>query len=560
MGNAVRIDNLSFTYRGADCPALDRLSASVADGSFVVVMGHGGAGKSTLCCTLNGLIPQFHRGRYEGTVTIRGKTAGRTAVAELSRGVGMVFQDFEAQLFCSTVELEMAFGPENRGLTPAEIDVRIASGLDFVGLMHKRRSGTATLSGGEKQRLAIGAVLAAEPDILVLDEATTDLDPEGRREILGLADALRREGRTLIMVDESVETAASADQVWLMKDGCLAASGDPRQVLADRSLLESCGIAPSAPLSLFQALGWPASPLTAEDALAWIDRNPSRVAGRSGSLSCPGGPHRRPLLQAEELSHRYPDSGAAALEGVDLTIGEGEFVAILGRNGSGKTTLAKHFNGLLKPTSGRMLVSGQPTTVCRRHELARRVGYVFQNPDHQIFAPTVRDEVRFGPRVLGEAPQVIERNVAEAMEVTGLTGYEDRIPFLLSRGERQRVAVASVLAVKPQVIVLDEPTTGLDARHQQETMEMLQRLHRLGHTVIIITHAMGIAEAYAERVVLLKEGRILADGHSRRIFADEALLAQASLRPSPLARIGNRLGLRSLTLAGMVQELQEGRG
>jgi energy-coupling factor transport system ATP-binding protein len=206
-----------------------------------------------------------------------------------------------------------------------------------------------------------------------------------------------------------------------------------------------------------------------------------------------------------------------------------------------------------------MVVSGRPTTACRRHELARRVGYVFQNPDHQIFAPTVREEVRFGPRVLGEEAQIIERNVAEAMEVTGLAGYEERIPFLLSRGERQRVAVASVLAVKPQVIVLDEPTTGLDARHQRETMEMLRRLHRLGHTVIIITHAMAIAEAYADRVVLLKEGRIIADGPTRRIFADEALLAEASLRPSPLARIANRLGLQSLTLAGMVQELQEGR-
>ena len=556
MPAAVHIHELSFTYRGGARPALEQVTGAVADGQFVVIMGHGGAGKSTLCSAMNGLVPHFHAGSYGGCVTVKDREVGRHTVSDLSKIVGMVFQDFEAQLFSSTVELEMAFGPENQQLARPEIERRIERYLGIIGLAGKRKRETATLSGGEKQRLCIGATLAAEPAILVLDEATTDLDPEGRREVLSLAAALRAEGRTLVMVDEAAETAIGADQVWLMQNGRIMAQGPPETVLSDLPLLDACGVGVLPTVALFRALGWPGCPLTVAEALHHIEAHgqmPHRPAAPPAkAVSSPAAP----VLAARELSHRYPTAEAPALRDVHLDIGEGEFVAILGRNGSGKTTLAKHFNGLLKPSSGRMLVSGRPTTDCKRHELARQVGYVFQNPDHQIFAPTVREEVSFGLRVLGEDAKTVERNVAEAMAVTGLAGYEDKTPFLLSRGERQRVAVASVLAIKPRVIVMDEPTTGLDARHQHDAMEMLKQLHRMGHTIVIITHAMAVAEAYADRVILMKSGQVIGDGPTRRIFADEALLAAASLAPSPLAQLSNRLGLASLSLAGIIAELQ----
>ncbi len=556
MSDAVHIQNLTFSYRDADRPALNGVTGSIEDGSFVVIMGHGGAGKSTLCCAMNGLIPHFHRGAYEGRVIIRDHDVGHQTVAEMSKFVGLVFQDFEAQLFSSTVELEMAFGPENQQLHRMDIEQRITRYLNFIGLTPKRKKETATLSGGEKQRLCIGSVLAAEPEVLVMDEATTDLDPEGRRGIISLATALREEGRTLIMVDESPEAAVNADQVWLMKDGHLVAQGPPREILADLPLLASCGVGALPTLALFKAMNWPGCPLTVEKALTLMEEHRLIPARRSVPDTSPPRSTGNPVLSARGLSHRYPAGDQTVLKDIDLDIGQGEFIAILGRNGSGKTTLAKHFNGLLKPATGRMLVSGRPTTACKRHELARQVGYVFQNPDHQIFAPTVREEISFGLRVLGEDPKTIERNVAEAMEVTGLAGYDDKTPFLLSRGERQRVAVASVLAIKPQVIVLDEPTTGLDDRHQRDAMEMLKRLHRMGHTVVIITHAMAVAEAYADRVILMKAGKIIGDGPTRVIFSDEALLAEASLLPSPLARLSNRLGLASLTLEGMIEEIR----
>ena len=556
MSGAVCIDQLSFTYRNALRPALAEVSGVIEGGGFVVIMGHGGAGKSSLCGALNGLIPHFFRGDYGGRVIVSGTEIRKSSVAAMARLVGLVFQDFEAQLFSSSVELEMAFGPENFRISHDDMERRIVQYLDFVGLLPMRKRDTATLSGGEKQRLGIAAVLAGEPEVLLMDEPMTDLDPEGRRSVLSLAAALKNHDRTLIMVDNVPEQAMDADRIWVMREGHLAAEGTPQKILTDLPLLQSCGVGIPPIAALFGAMGWPGCPLSPEEALRLIDRyhllprhDIPRFVGSARSCVSP-------VLSAQGISHRYPDSETMALKDVHLDIGDGEFVAILGRNGSGKTTLAKHFNGLLNPTSGRMLIGGRPTTSCRRHELARQIGYVFQNPDHQIFASTVREEVGFGPRVLGEDRQTIERNVAEALEATGLAGYEDRVPFLLTRGERQRVAVASVLAVKPRVIILDEPTTGLDSQCEHDTMEMLKTLHRKGHTVVMVTHSMPLAETYADRIILMKDGRVIADGDTRGIFANENLLAEASLSPSALARLSNRLGLATLSLEGMVREIK----
>jgi energy-coupling factor transport system ATP-binding protein len=244
------------------------------------------------------------------------------------------------------------------------------------------------------------------------------------------------------------------------------------------------------------------------------------------------------------------------LKGIDLTIDEGEFVAILGQNGSGKSTLAKHFNGLLKPTAGRLLIEGRPSTAYRPKNLAEKVGYIFQNPDHQIFCRTVEEEVGFGPKVLGTDPASIRKCVAEALETVGLQGYEKQMPFTLTKGERQRIAVASVLAVRPQVIILDEPTTGLDFNHQRRIMDLFKGLNQKGHTIILITHSMWVAAEYARRTIILKEGAVLLDGLTRRVFAEESLLAQTALKPPPLVQLSNRLGTQALTLTEMVQELR----
>lgn len=554
MGVAISIQDLSFTYAETTRPALRHVNGEVEEGTYVVVMGHEGAGKSTLCCSLNALVPRFFRGEYSGRVLVYGVEVAKARVAEMARRVGLVLQDFEAQLFSTSVELEVAFGPENLRLPRDEIERRIDRYLRFVGLEQMRRREPASLSGGQKQRLAIASVLALEPPVLVMDEPTTDLDPIGREEVLSVADLLRQERRTLLVVEQDPETAVDADQVWLMREGEVVAQGAPRQVLTDLTLLESCGVQPPPTVALFRALGWPGQPLTVEEAIALIQKH-DLARPRPLEVPTPSADSRPIILELRDVDYVYPTRAVEALKGVNLQIREGEFLAIVGQNGSGKTTLAKHLNGLLKPTRGEVLFRGRPLGEIRRTEMARHVGYVFQNPDHQIFSNTVREEVGFSLRVAGMDARTIEERVAEALAVVGLSGYEDQVPFTLTKGERQRVAVASVLAAQPQVIILDEPTTGLDYRHQRSMMEMLRDLHRRGHTVIIITHSMWVAAEYAERVVVMKDGQILLDAPTRLAFAQERVLAEASLRPPPLLRLGNWLGTSGLTLEAMVEEL-----
>ncbi|MGQ9709666.1 MAG: ABC transporter ATP-binding protein [Anaerolineae bacterium] len=555
MGVAISIQDLSFTYAETERPALQHINSEVEEGTFVVIMGHEGAGKSTLCYSLNALVPRFFRGEYAGRVVIHDVEVARARVAEMSQRVGLVLQDFEAQLFSTSVELEVAFGPENLCLPRDEIERRIDRYLRFVGLADMRRREPASLSGGQKQRLAIASVLALEPLVLVMDEPTTDLDPVGREEVLSVSDLLRQERRTLVVVDQDPDTAVDADQVWLMREGEMVAQGPPRPVLTDLALLESCGVQPPPTVALFQALGWPGQPLTVDEAIALI-RQHHLARPRSLPASAAQTNGRPIILELRDVDYVYPTRAVEALKGVNLQIREGEFLAIVGQNGSGKTTLAKHLNGLLKPTRGEVLFHGRPLGEIRRTEMARHVGYVFQNPDHQIFSNTVREEVGFSLRMAGMDPRAVEERVAEALAVVGLSGYEEEVPFTLTKGERQRVAVASVLAAQPQVIILDEPTTGLDYRHQRSMMEMLRDLHRRGHTVIIITHSMWVAAEYAERVVVMKDGQILLDAPTRAAFAQEQVLAEASLRPPPLLRLGNWLGTSGLTLEAMVEELR----
>ncbi len=561
MSQAISIEDLTFTYRGGDFPALQNICSQVAESSFVVLMGHGGAGKSTLCSALNGLVPKFFRGQYQGRVLVRGQEVAHHKVSEMAGIIGMVFQDFEDQLFSTNVELEMAFGPENLRISRLEIERRVQHYLSFVGLEKLRRREPATLSGGQKQRLAIGSVLAMEPEVLVMDEPTTDLDPRGRQEVLSAADRLREKKRTLLIVDHDPETAANADRVWLMRSGQMVAEGRPDKILVDGPTLHSCGVRVPPLVDLFCTMDWPGRPLTVEEAIALLQKHQrARRREYKPGQFVPADSRRPFILQADGLGYIYPRHRSEALRRIDLGIREGEFLALLGQNGSGKTTLAKHFNGLLQPTYGQMLLRGRPTRGYPHRELARLVGYVFQNPDHQIFCNTVYEEVAFGLKMLGEDAKKIEQRVSESLEVVGLEGYEQKVPFALTKGERQRVAVASVLAIQPQVLVLDEPTTGLDDRQQLAMMEMLKHLHERGHTIIIITHCMEVAEKYAERTVVMKDGGILLDGPTRAVFAEEERLATASLRPTSLLRLSNWLGTKALTVGQMVQELQVNHG
>lgn len=557
MSLAISIENLTFTYRGSEQPALRNIQAQIEAGQFIVLMGHGGAGKSTLCCSLNSLVPRFFRGKYLGRVLVNGEEVAQNRVAEMSKKIGLVLQDFEAQLFSTNVELEMAFGPENHCLPREEIGRRIERYLRFMGLENLRNREPSSLSGGQKQRLAIGSVLALEPKVLVMDEPATDLDPLGREEVLSVGKSIQGGGRALLIVDHEPETAAHADQVWLMRDGQLVSTGSPSEILVDLARMESCGIKPLPIVELFHSLKWPGAPLSFEAAIEIIEFHHLAQPLKRQIKTAPSESHPHvPILRTEALRYVYPNYRIEALRGIDLNIYPGEFVAILGQNGSGKTTLAKHFNGLLKPLSGRVWVQNKSTADYRHPEMANWVGYVFQNPDHQIFARTVADEVGFGLKMRKENPKIVEKRVKEALEVVGLQGFEQKVPFALTKGERQCVAVASVLAVQPQVIILDEPTTGLDYGQQRKMMEMLRHLNQIGHTIIVITHSLWVAAEYATRTIVMNNGRILSDGPTRAVFADEPRLSEASLSPPSLVRLSNWLGTEALTVEQMVKELK----
>ena len=559
----IRLDDVSFRYRAGKEPALRAITCHIRPGELVGLLGRSGSGRSTLAATLNGTIPHLVRGDLTGRVHIDGEDIRAKRPRDLADRIGFVFQDFEAQLFSTDVSLEVAFGPENLGVDRAEIARRVERCLGLVRLSHLRHKAPAALSGGQKQRLALASILALEPRMLVLDEPTSDLDPAGRRELLDAIRALRQAGDlTLLMIDPETDEMGWADRLIVLDGGQIAMDGSPAALWNRADELDALGVKGFTLAALAGRLGlrerWPDA-ASAVDAIrrgGW-----QAVAGGAERLHAADGARAlgEVLLEVDGLIHRYPD-GTEALGGVSCAIRRGEFVAILGQNGSGKTTLVKHLNGILAPTAGDIRLAGQslrgqPATV-----LSRRVGLVFQNPDHQIFAERVWDEVAFGPRLQGLSEADVRRRVEEALDAVGLADLGDADPFILTKGSRQRVAVASTLATKPDVIILDEPTTGLDFRELQGMMALIQRLNAAGHTIVIITHAMDIAAAYARRVVLMQGGRILLDGPTREVFADEPRIGQTGLTPPPVVQVGNRLGVPALTLEELVSGLTRDAG
>jgi energy-coupling factor transport system ATP-binding protein len=521
---------------------------------MVVIIGASGAGKSTLVKCLNRVIPGFQAGQLVGEVRLFGRQLVHEKVGELAGTVGMVFQDFEAQLFSTTVRDEIVFGMEQLGVERPEMQRRLGEVLAQVGLTGFESRDPTTLSGGQKQRLAIAALLALRPQVLVLDEPTTDLDPQGRQEIFALLGRMRTEGYTLVLVEHELTAAVAADLVMLLSAGEVVASGPPEQILPQVDLLTRYGVRPRDLDRVFQTLAMKAYPRGLEEAVALVRKNVS-ILPVSSPLILPrkerGKGSKTPLLHLQSVTHVYPGD-TPAVRDVTLAIHEGEFIALLGQNGSGKTTLAKHVSGLLTPTQGRVLLRDREISHVPLHELAQEVSYVFQNPDHQLFADTVEQEVAFGPRNIGLRAVEIEGRVQEALEAVGLNSLCHHDPFLLGRGERQRLAVASLLALRPRVLILDEPTTGLDYPEQRQMMELLRRLHQDGRTIIIITHVPWVAVEYAERALLMSQGQLLWDGPLRTLCTRMDLCTQASFRPPDITLLGLQFGVTPLSVEEFV--------
>ena len=564
-----RLEVCALACRFADPPAQALVDASLAVGAgeLVAIMGESGAGKSTLLRCVNGLVPSLAPAACAGTITLDGVPILGEPVGTLAGRVAMVFQDFEAQLFSTNVRLEVAFGPAQLGVPPDELERRVAASLELVELSDLVGRDPRTLSGGQKQRLAIASILAMAPAVILLDEAATDLDPLGREELYATLQRLRAQGIALVAVEHEIDPLLGADRLCLMRQGSVVASGPPAELARDVDAFVACGVRPHDLAVLARHLGVEL-PLDVEGAVAALRRRgvtaapyaaasasvppraaaSARVPPRADAAASPLG---APILVLDRLSHSYAE-GASAIRDVSLTLGAGEVIALIGRNGSGKTTLAKHLNGLLRASDGSVRLDGADVAALPLDRVAQQIGYVFQNPDDQLFAATVAEEVAFGPRNFGLDGDALAARAAEVLAAVGLAERCDDDPFLLSKGERQRLAVATVLAMAPRVLILDEPTTGLDYPQQRRMLDLVVRLRARGTTIILITHSPWVVAEYAERVLLMHAGRLVFDGAFAAFVADAALRRMAAFEPPPATRVGLALGHVARTVDELV--------
>lgn len=559
--NVIEINDLTFSYKtDPENMAVDHINLIVPKGQFIVIMGPSGAGKSTLANSLNGLIPGFLKGKYRGEVLINGQKVKGRQVSEMAREIGLVFQDFEAQLFSTNVNLELAFGPENFHIEREEIVQRINQVLKIIKLKGYEKRQPATLSGGEKQRLAIGSVLATYPDIICMDEPTTDLDPIGKLGIFTIAKELHKSSEfTLLIVEHETEEALNADRLIIMKDGHILKDGEPGTILSDVLFTDDVGIMSLQIPSYFKRLlDMPREelPLDPESGVSMFRKrkivfSKDRYTEIIKSEDKREASYGNIVLAVDNLVHVYPN-GNKAVDNISFTVREREFMAVLGHNGSGKTTLVKHFNALLAPTEGTVTIYGKNTREHSIFEIGKDIGYVFQNPDHQIFADTVFEEVAFSPKIRGVGDDEVRERVAEALKAVDLEGYEEEDPFCLSKGERQRVAVASILSARPKIIILDEPTTGLDYTEQKKMMELIKQLNEAGHTIIMITHTMWVVSEYAHRVAVIRDGSIMMDDRTRIVFSEEEKLKESFLKTPHIVSLSNQVGKTVLSVEEMI--------
>ncbi len=510
----------------------------------MVVTGPSGCGKSTLALTLNGYIPSVIEREMTGKVIVNGVDTRTKEMYQLAQMVGLVLQNPDDQLFALTIEEDVAFGPENLALPPDEIRQRVDQGMVDVGIAGLAQREIFTLSGGQKQRAAIAGVLAMEPKMLVFDEPTSDLDPEGAAEILELIEEVRRKrDTTVVLIEHRLdEVSKHADRIIVMNDGTIFRDGPPRDVYFEHKELERIGVrVPQVVEAWVQSF-----PNTTEelplslDGAARLFLNKMNGQHRTRAKFDDPTSQGEAIIQFEDVYARYPN-GHVALMGVTLNIAQGEFVAVVGQNGSGKSTFAKLLFGALRPTQGTVLVDGLNVTKAPLLELVRRVGYVFQNPDHQIFTGSVENELAFGPRNLGLDDEEVTDRVEEGLRALGLGEQRDRHPQTLSRGQRRRLAVASVLVMQPKILILDEPTTGQDYGHCRMLMGLAKALHKAGRTVIVITHDMRIVAEYCERTIVLRDGRVALQGSTRQVFGGIDELRKMSLHPPFITMLSDKI-------------------
>lgn len=479
----IELKDFSYTYGTAENSILKKINLDVRQGELLLVTGHSAAGKTTLALAMAGILHHEIGGKIEGDIIFKNRNIKNfNGMKELSRHIGMVFDDAESQLIFTSVEEEILSGLENRGYSKKELVYRLEEVMEFCEISHLRSRAPHTLSGGQKQKVALAATLALDTEVLILDEATAELDTKAVRRIFSILKLLKEAGKTIIIIDHNIDDFLEiGDRVVLLEKGRIKAIKSP----AD-----------------FSTSSLAASPLTSEQEISKTDRQAIYMPHNKGK-------DMQPVISVRNLTQRYGE--VLALDSVDLEIYPGELVAVLGENGSGKTTLVKHFNGLLRPYSGTVIVKGLETSKTPVNELVKHTGLVFQNPDNMLFEDTVEAEIAFGLNNINIEGLEAKKAISDSLELVNLGEKLRVFPRNLSRGERQKLAVACVIAMKPELIVLDEPTTGLDAEESDSMMQLIRKLQQEGHTIVMVTHNMQIVKDHAKRVIRMAAGKIIED-------------------------------------------------
>lgn len=575
----ISVRDVSFSYgEGDTTPAISHVSLDVATGDFLGIIGPSGAGKSTLAALLSGAIPHHYTGTLYGATLVAGKDTCDVSLTDISQVVGSVLQDIDTQMVASVVEDEILYGLENFGVPHDQIEKRIQQTLDTVGIANLRDREIATLSGGQKQKVAIAAILAMRPRVLVLDEPTAALDPASSRLVF---DTLRQinehEGITVVVIEQKVALLCEyCNRVAVLNKGELVLQGTPHEVFGHADELRGIGVDSPRVARVYNSLvrrglAKPGNPCLNVDeaanlvrsivAPALAQRNGQQRAEseaaeyRGGSRHVPAArPHAEgaePVVYLKDVCFAYPNGGAT-VDDLCMSVYPGEIVGIVGQNGAGKTTLTKLLNGLLRPKSGEVLIAGINTSNVPTSKIAAHCSTLFQNPDYQLCRDTVLDEVAFGLELQGVSNDEARKRAQRVVDHFGLPASE--APFSLSRGQRQMVALASVVVMEPDVVLLDEPTSGLDYRECMTVMETVSKMAENGCAVIMVCHDMEVVSDFAERIVVMADGRILGRGQTNQMFSDQKLMERASVAPPQITQLSLELArTTSPAFAGISQ-------
>ncbi|MBQ2271775.1 MAG: energy-coupling factor transporter ATPase [Firmicutes bacterium] len=555
----IQIDHLLFQYQREEnketVTAINDVSFSVKRGSFTAIIGRNGSGKSTLAKNINALLLPSG-----GAVYVNGyDTRDEEHLWEVRQSAGMVFQNPDNQLVSSIVEDDVAFGPENLGVEPEEIRRRVDESLKKVNMYQHRKRAPHHLSGGQKQRVAIAGVMAMRPECVILDEPTAMLDPKGRAQVMDIIHQLHDEGITTVLITHFMEEAAQADRIIIMEDGHVVLDGVPKDVFLHGGKIRDLYLDVPFAVEMSEYLRdhgmeIPTDIIETDDLVSYLLSDQAKLSGNrpaadDASEAAAAGEPAEIVAEVKNLRHVF-NAGlpfeSVALNDVSFALEKNSFTALIGHTGSGKSTLIQHFNGLLKPTSGEVFIDGADINggQVKLRDVRRNVGLVFQYPEYQLFEETVLKDVCYGPLNLGLSQEEAEAKAKRAIELVGLDfeAVKDRSPFALSGGQKRRVAIAGVIAMEPKMLILDEPTAGLDPKSHHDILLMIEKIKKEGGvTILLVSHNMGDVARLADRVLVMDGGRLWMNGTPQQVFSRAEELSEIGLGLPPATEFMYRL-------------------